>query len=88
MFASPYIRRRASALSLVVCLFVLALLVLPGISSGAHPPRTHVVQPGETLWSIASAAYGGDAQSHVEAIATASHLESALIVPGEHLVLP
>jgi LysM repeat protein len=88
MFASPYIRRRASALSLVVCLFVLGLLVLPGISSGAHPPRTHVVQPGETLWSIASDAYGGDAQSHVEAIAQASHLESALIVPGEHLVLP
>jgi LysM repeat protein len=88
MFASPYLRRRASALSLVVCLFVLALLVLPGISSGAHPPRTHVVQPGETLWSIASGAYGGDAQSHVQAIAQASHLESALIVPGEHLVLP
>jgi LysM repeat protein len=88
MFASPHIRRRASALSLVVCLFVLGLLVLPGISSGAHPPRTHVVQPGETLWSIAGDAYGGDAQSHVEAIAHASHLESALIVPGEHLVLP
>jgi LysM repeat protein len=88
MFASPYLRRRASALSLVVCLFVLALLVLPGISSGAHPPRTHVVQPGETLWSIAGDAYGGDAQSHVEAIASASHLDSSLIVPGEHLVLP
>jgi LysM repeat protein len=46
------------------------------------------VLPGETLWSIASDAYGGDAQSHVEAIAHASDLESALIVPGEHLVLP
>jgi LysM repeat protein len=88
MFASPYLRRRASALTLVVCLFALALLALPGISSGAHPPRTHVVQPGETLWSIASDAYGGDAQSHVQAIAHASKLESALIVPGEHLVLP
>jgi len=46
------------------------------------------VLPGETLWGIAGATYGGDAQSHVEAIARASHLDSALIVPGQRLVLP
>jgi LysM repeat protein len=88
MFASPYGRRRASALSLIVCIVALALLALPGSSSGAHPPRQHVVLPGETLWAIASSTYGGDTQSHVEAIARASHLESALIVPGQRLVLP
>jgi LysM repeat protein len=88
MFASPYLRRRASALSALVCLIALTLLVLPGTSSGAHPQRIHVVRPGETLWSIAGQAYGGNAQSHVEAIAHASHLESALIVPGQRLVLP
>jgi LysM repeat protein len=88
MFASPYLRRRASALSVVVCLVVITLLALPGSSSGAHPPRVHVVQPGETLWAIAGNAYGGDAQSHVEAIAHASHLRSSLIVPGQQLVLP
>jgi LysM repeat protein len=88
MFASPHVRRRASALVIIVCILALALLALPGSSSGAHPARAHVVLPGETLWGIASAEYGGDAQSHVEAIADASHLESALIVPGQHLVLP
>ena len=88
MFASPYVRRRASALSVIVCIVALALLALPGSSSGAHPPRHHVVLPGDTLWAIASATYGGDTQSHVEAIARASHLESALIVPGQRLVLP
>jgi LysM repeat protein len=88
MFASPYIRRRVCALSVIVCMFALALLALPGSSSGAHPPRKHVVLPGETLWAIASATYGSDTQSHVEAIARASHLETALIVPGQRLVLP
>jgi len=87
MFASPYLRRRASALSAVVSLIALLLLVLPGSSSGAHPPRVHVVLPGETLWSISGNAYG-DAQSHVESIARANHLHSALIVPGQQLVLP
>jgi nucleoid-associated protein YgaU len=87
MFASPHLRRRASALAVIVCLLALLLLALPGASSGAHPAREHVVRPGETLWGIASAEYG-DAQSHVDAIASANHLESALIVPGQRLALP
>ena len=72
----------------IVCLVALALLALPGSSSGARPARQHVVLPGETLWGIASAAYGGDTDSHVQAIARASHLDSAMIVPGQRLVLP
>jgi nucleoid-associated protein YgaU len=88
MFASPYIRRRASALGLIVSILALALLALPGSSSGAHPAREHVVRPGETLWAIAGAEYGGDAQTHVQAIADANQLGSALIVPGQRLVLP
>ena len=60
MFASPYLRRRASALAVLVCLVALGLLALPGSSSGARPARQHVVLPGETLWGIAGAAYGGD----------------------------
>jgi LysM repeat protein len=88
MFASPYLRRRASALAVIVCIASLALLALPGSSSGARPAHQHVVLPGETLWGIASTTYGGDAGSHVRAIARANRLESALIVPGQRLVLP
>ena len=82
------LRRRAVALAALVCIVAFALLALPGSSSGARPARQHVVLPGETLWGIASAAYGGDIDSHVQAIARASHLHSALIVPGQALVLP
>jgi LysM repeat protein len=88
MFASPLLRRRAVALALIACAVALPLLALPGSSSGARPAQQHVVLPGETLWGIASAEYGGDTESHVQAIARASHLESALIVPGQRLVLP
>ncbi len=88
MFASPYLRRRASALAVFVSLVALAFLAVPGSSSGARPARQHVVQPGETLWAIAGAAYGGDTDSHVQAIARASHLNSSLIIPGQRLVLP
>ena len=88
MFASPYLRRRASALAVFVCLVAFGLLALPGSSSGARPAGQHVVLPGETLWGIASVAYGGDTDSHVQAIARASHLRSVLIVPGQRLVLP
>jgi nucleoid-associated protein YgaU len=89
MFASPYLRRRASALAVFVSVVALGFLALPGSSSGARPARQHVVQPGETLWAIAGAAYGGgDTDSHVQAIARASHLHSSLIVPGQRLVLP
>src|SRR3954467_14995930 len=52
MFASPHRRRRASALCVIVCIFALALLALPGSSSGAHPAREHVVPPGEPLWAL------------------------------------
>ena len=87
MFASPYVRRRFTALSLLIGALALLLLVLPSTSSGARTPVRHVVLPGESLWSIAAAQYGGDPREHLDAIAAANDLSSTL-VPGEELVLP
>jgi hypothetical protein len=57
--------------------------------SGAHGPKTvYRVQPYDTLWSIASAHYGGDVRSAVWQIQTANHLSGSAITPGEALVLP
>ena len=87
MFASPYVRRRLTALSLLIAALVLVVLVLPSTSSGARTPTRHTVLPGESLWSIAAAEYGGDPREHLEAIAQANDL-SATLVPGVELVLP
>ena len=47
----------------------------------------YVVQPGDTLWSIASRFdRGGDPRPLAEAIARETG--SAAVVPGEHIVLP
>jgi LysM repeat protein len=57
-------------------------------SSGAGPKRTYVVRAGDTLWSIAAHAYGGDPREGVWRLEQRNHLVSATIVPGERLVLP
>jgi hypothetical protein len=89
MFASPvYLRRRLMALLSVVALVVVASYLWPGDSSGARVPVRHVVRPGETVWSIASSAYGGDPRAHLAQIEQRNHLHGATIAVGDVLVLP
>jgi len=75
-----------------VLLISVAALVLWGVvaraSSGAGPERVYVVQPHDTLWSIAANAYGGDPRTGIWKIEKANHLAGATIVPGEKLVVP
>jgi LysM repeat protein len=57
--------------------------------TGAGPrPRHHVVQQGETLWSIAVESYGGDPRESVWKLQSRNELEGATIVPGQRLLLP
>ena len=75
-----------------VLLISVAALVLWGVvaraSSGAGRERVYVVQPHDTLWSIAAHAYGGDPRAGIWKIEKANHLAGATIVPGEKLVVP
>ncbi len=48
-----------------------------------------VVQPGDTLWSLASSLDGeGDVRAVVDEIRALNHLPSADLVPGQILLLP
>ena len=50
--------------------------------------QTYVVQPGDTLWSIATARYAGDPREGVWELQQRNHLLGTTISPGQKLVLP
>jgi Tfp pilus assembly protein FimV len=51
---------------------------------------TVTVQPGDTLWSIASThtSASGDVQETIDAISAANHLQASMLQPGEKLRIP
>jgi LysM repeat protein len=50
--------------------------------------QVYVVQPGDTLWSIASERYAGDPREGVWKLEQRNHLPGTTISPGQKLVLP
>ena len=70
----------------LVALFLWAVFVRP--SHGSAPERVYVVQPQDTLWSIATSHYGGDPREAVWRLQQRNGLGTALLVPGQRLVLP
>lgn len=55
---------------------------------GARRAQVYVVQPGDTLWSIASARYAGDPREGVWKLQSRNHLTGTTISPGQRLTLP
>jgi LysM domain len=84
MFASSLIGR--------IALLVLAALLLWALFAGetgaGGPERRYHVQPGDTLWSIAERTFAGDPREGVWELRDRNRLDSAVIVPGQVLVLP
>jgi LysM repeat protein len=54
----------------------------------AGEPQTYIVQPGDTLWSIAAARYAGDPREGVWELQQRNRLLGTTISPGQRLVLP
>jgi LysM repeat protein len=77
------------AAALLVALWVTAG---PGEEAGASQktvPRAVVVEPGDTLWSIASRALPGvDPRLAVDRIVRLNRLPETIVFPGQRLVLP
>ena len=87
-------RGRALARTLAIVLVVaLALLVAPGLARGDGPDRpapqvTYVVQPGDTLWSIARrVAPGQDPRPVVDGLIQVNDVRGGLKA-GQELTIP
>jgi hypothetical protein len=66
----------------------MAWALLPHASNGAGGERVYVVRPSDTLWSIAASHYAGDTRAAIWKLEERNGLRSALVRPGERLVLP
>ena len=82
--------RRVRLVAGASALAAATLLLIGGAVGGASTPPRHVtVHAGDTLWSIAEAAYGNsDVQARVVQLEAANHLSSPALNPGVILILP
>jgi Tfp pilus assembly protein FimV len=91
-------RRRLRVAGVAVAAGLLVALVHPSLwagEPGTAPPRhlTHVVAPGETLWSIAErnapgGADGTDPRRYIYDLQQLNPAAARGLVPGETLTLP
>jgi nucleoid-associated protein YgaU len=74
---------------LLVALVALSAWALFVRDSGAGGPgRDYRVQPGDTLWSIATSSYAGDPREGIWKLREHNHLSGTMISPGQVLRLP
>ena len=75
-------------LLLVTLVAVTAWALFARDSGAGGQARSHRVQPGDTLWSIAASSYGGDTREGVWKLRERNHLAGTMIAPGQVLRLP
>ncbi|HET7481218.1 MAG TPA: LysM peptidoglycan-binding domain-containing protein [Actinomycetota bacterium] len=87
------VRRRRLGLG-IVALSIIGLTLIGGgtggsAAAGDHRPGHVVVQPGQTLWSIATryAPAGVDPRAYVDRLEALNHVDAG-VAPGTRLRLP
>ncbi len=87
--ASLWVR---AATLLVGVVAVSLLYFTSGADAGGPPPQTvlHVVQPGDTLWTLATrfTPSGGDVRDTVWAIRVTNTMSSSMLQVGEQIEIP
>ncbi|HEY8473584.1 MAG TPA: LysM peptidoglycan-binding domain-containing protein [Natronosporangium sp.] len=91
--ATVRLTRRGRLVVLTFCLLLAGLVAALAASTSRAdapvPPRTAVVQPGDTLWSVAERhAPSGDPYGTIEEIRRLNGLSGNTIHPGQELLLP
>ena len=74
------------AIVVLVAAFAVGLAARPSPSAGK--PVRYVVQPADTLWSIAAEHYPGDPRQGIWELQQRNHLRGTTLVPGQRLLLP
>jgi LysM repeat protein len=75
-------------LTIVVLIAAFAVGLAARPSGSAGKPVGYVVQPTDTLWSIAAKHYPGDPREAIWRLQKRNHLAGTTLVPGQRLVLP
>jgi LysM repeat protein len=75
-------------LTLLVLIVALAVGLAARPSGSAGKPVRYVVQPTDTLWSIAAKHYPGDPREGIWQLQQRNRLHGTTLVPGQRLVLP
>ena len=74
-------------LTLIVALSLFLWASFARSSDASGPEQCYVVQPADTLWSIAATRWG-DPREGVYELRERNGLEGTTIVPGQVLILP
>jgi len=83
MFAS-----RLTSLGVALALLAAFALGAARPSVGATPETRYVVQPGDTLWTIAVSRYEGDPREGVWKLQEANGVAGSLLRPGQVIRVP
>ena len=75
-------------LLLVALVAVTAWALFARDSGAGGTEHAYRVQPGDTLWTIATSSYGGDPREGVWKLRERNHLDGTTIAPGQVLRLP
>jgi len=87
MFDIRILRSVGLLLAILSLVLVIGLRAAPE-SQGGQEPQSYIVQPGDSLWTIAAHTSTGDPRDMVGRIEELNHLGTSTIQAGQTLLLP